>query len=128
MSIVLRFKTRLFDVATERANPINPIPGESLLLWLGKQLAPDHPLSAPEPEDWGWYSSLVWDGRAYLVGSCAYDADENGEREWVLQVDKSRSFGEKLLGRAKMASDDPCVARLRVLLEGEPAFTDVAAD
>lgn len=28
-----RFPTRLFDISTERPNRINPIPGESLLLW-----------------------------------------------------------------------------------------------
>jgi hypothetical protein len=34
MADVLRFTTALFDVSKERENPINPIPGESLLLWL----------------------------------------------------------------------------------------------
>ena len=34
MAHVIRFRTDKFDVSKERPNPINPIPGESLLLWL----------------------------------------------------------------------------------------------
>ena len=127
MGIAIRFKTALFDVSKERENPINPIPGESLLVWLGNRLTPGHTLSPPEPEDWGWCSSLTWKGRVYLVGSCAYD-EENGDREWVLQIDKMRSASEKLFGREKMKADDECAAFLKQLLEGETAVTGVSVD
>src|SRR6185436_10230051 len=98
MARVVRFNTAKFDVSKERPNPINPIPGESLLLWLRDQARPDVAVSEPDTEDWGWYSYVEWKGRTYMLGSSASDA-EGGEREWVLQIEKHRSVGEKILGR-----------------------------
>jgi hypothetical protein len=34
MAHVMTFRSSKFDIATETPNPINPIAGESLLLWL----------------------------------------------------------------------------------------------
>ena len=96
MTLVVRFNTTMFDVSRERPNPINPIPGESLLLWLKAHATT--PVSAPEPEDWGWYADVVWEGRAYL------------------------------LGRAKMTGDDACVRYFRTLIENEPGFRSVSVD
>ena len=107
MTRVIRFKTAKFDVSKERPNPINPISGESLLLWLRERVRPDLAMSEPDAEDWGWYAFVQWRGRSYLLGSIAYD-EENGEREWLLQIDKYRSLTEKLFGRAKMSKDDEC--------------------
>lgn len=50
---VIRFFTAKFDIAAERANPINPIAGESLLRWLCDRAEPTLSVSEPEPEDWG---------------------------------------------------------------------------
>lgn len=127
MAAVIRFTTDLFDITRERPNPINPIPGESLLLWLQERIGAAHTMTPPDAEDWGWYSVLEWDNREYLVGASASD-EEDGPREWVLQVDKIRSFGEKLLGREKMAPDDACVAYLMGLLAAEPAFRGIEVD
>lgn len=80
MAAVIRFNTGKFDVTRERPNPINPIFGESLLLWLKRTVEPAHNISDPEPEDWGWYAHLVWDGQRFMLGSSASD-EENGERE-----------------------------------------------
>jgi len=127
MSRVIRLKTALFDVARERPNPINPIPGESLLLWLRERAAPEVALSEPDAEDWGWYATVDWQGRIYLLGASAAQ-DDQGEWEWVLQIEKRRSLKERIFGRAKMAEDDQCAGYLQRLLESEPAFEEVSAD
>ncbi len=127
MAVVIRFTTDYFDVSRERENPINPIPGESLLLWLQERIGTTHAMTPPDAEDWGWYSVLEWEAREYLIGASAEEA-EDGRYEWILQVDKIRSVSEKLLGREKMATDDPCAARLKELLAAEPAFHGLTLD
>lgn len=127
MTRVIRFNTAKFDVSKERPNPINPIPGESLLLWLREQARPHVEVTEPDAEDWGWYSFVDWKGRQYLLGSSAMD-EEGGQREWILQIDKQRSAKEKIMGREKMAGDDECAQFFQRLLEVEPAFTSVSVD
>ena len=128
MARVIRFVSARFDVSTERPNPINPIAGESLLSWLREQVKPEVEMSPPEPEDWGWYSFVSWQGRQYLIGSSASEEDEGGKREWILQIDKQRSMREKLLGREKMTRDDECASYFQRLLEQEATFRAVEAD
>ena len=115
MARVIRFNTSKFDVSAERPNPINPIHGESLLLWLRDQASTKLAVSQPDAEDWGWYSFVEWNGRQYMLGSSASE-EEAGEREWILQVEKQRSFKEKLLGREKMVKEDQCAQFFQVLL------------
>ncbi len=128
MARVLRFYTDAFDVTKERPNPVNPIPGESLLLWLIEQAKGTVEISPPDTEDWGWYSHAEWQGRQYLLGASACDAGEDGQREWVLQIEKHRSVKEKLLGRARMAADDECARYFQSLLTREASFRDVSVD
>jgi hypothetical protein len=127
MACVIRFTTSKFDVSKERPNPINPIPGESLLLWLRSQALPEIAMSEPDAEDWGWYSSVEWKGRLYMIGSSASEP-ESGEREWILQIDKHRSVKEKLFGTEKMSPDDECAQYFQRLLEGEPSFSAISID
>lgn len=127
MARVIRFSSAKFDVSKERPNPINPIPGESLLIWLRERAKPQVELSEPDAEDWGWYSFVDWKGRQYLIGSSASD-EENDEREWILQVDKQRSLKEKLFGREAMSAGDECADFFQKLLEQEPAFKAVSVD
>jgi hypothetical protein len=128
MARVLRFYTTAFDVSRERPNPINPIPGESLLLWLREQAKDAIEVSEPAAEDWGWYSSAEWKGRKYLLGASASDEEDNGQREWVLQIDKHRSLAEKLSGRATMGQDDECAQYFQDLIEHEASFQNVSVD
>lgn len=128
MARVLRFYTAAFDVTKERPNPVNPIPGESLLLWLIEQGKDAVEISAPATEDWGWYSYAEWKGRKYLLGASAGDEEEDGQREWILQIDKHRSVKEKLPSRAKMSQDDECAQYFQGLLEGEASFRRVSSD
>jgi len=125
---VIRFTTSIFDVKNERPNPINPIAGESLLCWLRERARPQFELTEPDAEDWGWYSSINLHGRTYMLGASASDEEQNGEREWVLQIVKQRSFREKILGRAHMTHDDECLLFFKALLEKEGGFKDVSVD
>jgi hypothetical protein len=127
LAAVIRFTTSAFDVTREHPNPINPIYGESLLLWLAQQIKGRIAIARPEPEDWGWYADIDWNGRAYMLGAAAMD-EENGEREWVLQIIKHRTLKERLLGREKMRAGDECAEFFRKILEAEPRFTGVSVD
>lgn len=127
MTVIVPFNTRMFDVSRERPNPINPIAGESLLRWLGEKLPSGQGLSEPNVEDWGWYSSIEWDGSHYMLGSSASEA-EDGVREWVLQVLRNRSLKERLLGRGRVTPDAPLVIRIVGLLSGEPQFMDLQVE
>jgi hypothetical protein len=127
VACVIRFTTDLFDVANEPPNPINPIAGASALQWLRERVLAEMNISEPAPEDWGWYSSIDWNGRLYMLGASA-EADENGAYEWVVQIEKQRTAKEKLFGREKMAPDDPCASAIRTLLESEPRFRIVSIE
>jgi len=126
-SPVIRFNTSAFDVSKERPNPINPIPGESLLLWLRERARPEVEVSEPAAEDWGWYSDLKWEGRNYMLGSSASE-DVNGQWEWILQIETYRSLAEKLLGRAKMGEVDACANFFQQVVKSEPTFEGVSVD
>jgi hypothetical protein len=127
MAAVIRFTTSAFDVTRERKNPINPIYGESLLLWLRQQTMGRIPMARPEPEDWGWYADMDWNGRSYMLGAASMD-EENGQREWVLQIVKHRTLKERLLRRERMGPNDECAEFFRKMLAAEPQFSDVSRD
>lgn len=127
MHPVIRFRSRLFDLSKEPPNPINPIPGASLLEWLRARVPASLSMSEPAAEDWGWYSDVQLEGRSYLIGSSA-DESEDGNHEWALQIEKTRSLREKMLGQAKMSGDDACLALIQHLLQQEQAFTDVSVE
>ena len=128
MNQAIHFKTSMFDVSKERENPINPIYGLSLLKWLREELKGNLEITEPDAEDWGWYCELSYDGNNYLIGSCAYfeeGDDPNQELEWVFQVDKHRSFKEKLFGKNKMSASDGCFLFFKELFEKNPSFQEV---
>lgn len=125
---VIRFFTARFDVASERVNPINPIPGESLLRWLCDGATPMLSVSEPEPEDWGWYSAVIFDGRPYMLGASASEGEAGERTEWILQIVKQRTFAERLTGRARMAADDACAEFFEGLIRRQPDFEDVTVD
>jgi hypothetical protein len=128
MNQAIYFKTAMFDVSAERENPINPIYGLSLLVWLKNELRGKMELTEPDAEDWGWYCELEYRGQTYLIGACAYfeDGDDpNQELEWVFQVDKYRSLKEKLFGQNKMSTEDGCFLFFKELFDKNPNFNDI---
>ena len=131
MSLAIGFKTSKFDVSKEDENPNNPIYGQSLLIWLEKEVSDELSFDEPDAEDWGWYSLLEWKGREYLLGATAYfeDGDDpTSELEWVFQVDKHRSFTEKLLGREKMTETDECLQYFKSIFENHNEFNNVTLE
>lgn len=131
MNQTIHFKTSLFDVSTEKENPINPIYGISLLDWLRSELEEKIDITEPDAEDWGWYSTLDFEGNHYLIGACAFfepGDDPAAELEWVFQVDKYRSFTDKMLGRNKMNTADNCFVFFKRFFEKHPAFNDIVID
>lgn len=128
MHYSISFKTSKFNVSTEKENPINPICGVSLLDWLREILKNQVNISKPEPEDWGWYSYLKYKDRIYLIGAsvdCNKYQSNKSELEWIFQIDKQRSFIEKLLGKAKMNKNDPCLLFFKSFFESNPEFKDI---
>lgn len=128
MNQVIYFKSSMFDVTKEKQNPINPIYGLSLLEWLREKLKGQLETTEPDAEDWGWYSELQYEGASYLIGACAdfeEGDDPTEELEWVFQVEKYRSFKEKLLGKNKMNPSDSCFVFFKDLFEKNPNFKEM---
>ena len=100
MARVLRFYTAAFDVTKERPNPVNPIPGESLLLWLIERAKDAVEISAPASEDWGWYS--------YAEGPeiSAWRKRRRPRRGWAARMDSTDRQTQVREGEAARPSKD----------------------
>jgi hypothetical protein len=129
MAHVITFRTAKFDITKETPNPINPIAGESVLLWLREKLqAGGYDVDAPATEDWGWYTGVKKDGALYLVGASA-QADEPGpEIDWTVQIHRQRSFKDRLTGANKMSPGDALSRTIEGLLRAEPGISAIEAD
>ncbi|TWO82389.1 hypothetical protein AYI75_21085 [Shewanella algae] len=128
MNKAIYFKTSVFDPTKEEPNPINPIYGSSLINWIKDKLSGIYDIEEAMPEDWGWYSYIKFNGRDYLIGSIAYFEEGDifqGEIEWAFQVDKIRTFKEKLLAKEKMHDQDACFVFFHELFKNEPGFHSV---
>jgi hypothetical protein len=129
MAHVISFRTARFDVSKETPNPINPIAGEGVLNWLRPELEKAHyRTTAPSTEDWGWYMDVEGSGGCYLVGASADAEDPSPERDWTIQVHKSRSLTDKLLGREKMTLDDPLSALIERIVREDDSIRQVEVD
>ena len=129
MAHLVSFRTAKFDVKAEDPNPINPIPGQSVLRWLRDELVKAHyNVTEPSTEDWGWYVDVEGGGAQYLVGASADPEESAREIEWIVQVHKHRSFTEKIRGQNKMAADDPLVALVERIVRADPDITEVSVE
>jgi len=131
MHHIISFKTAKFDVSKEKENPINPIYGYSLLDWLREKTKDTIKITAPDAEDWGWYSFLKWNGRDYMIGaSVHYEKGDDSihELEWVFQVAKQRSLMEKILGKEKMANNDTCLLYFQSIFVSDPKIKEIEVD
>jgi hypothetical protein len=123
---LVSLETAAFDLGKEPNNPMNPIGGHSLLAWLRASLKSHLELTEPACEDWGWYSTGTFDGSDYLIGACAMgQPDDVPPLEWQIQIHKQRSLLDKLLGKNRMAPDDPLSAVIVATVKDEPAFSKV---
>ena len=89
---VVRFTTGLFDVANEPPNDINPIHGESLLLWLAEKLKGHVAVPVPQAEDWGWYIPVRNEGSRLAICCGHQDGDDD---EFVCFTDPSTPIVKK---------------------------------
>jgi hypothetical protein len=119
MAHVIAFRSARFDVAGEPPNPINPIPGERLLRWLGQRLGTfSYEVTAPDAEDWGWYMDVRGAGAAYMIGASG-EPDAGGQIAWTVQIHRHRSLRDKLTGANRLAADDPLSALVERLVREE---------
>ncbi len=127
MAHVISFRSQRFNPSTERPNPINPIPGESVLRWLRDKLSETrHKTTEPAPEDWGWYLDVSADGASYLVGASGDVADEStGSVDWTVQIHKHRSLKEKITGANKLRADDALSGLIEQLIRQDSGAADV---
>ena len=129
MANLVSFRTAKFDVRAEAPNLINPIAGQSALNWLRIEIAKArYTTTEPDTEDWGWYIDVQGEGGSYLVGASADAESSTPDVEWIIQVHKHRSLKDKILGRNKMAADDPLVVLIEALVRADPQFSEVTVE
>lgn len=92
------FRTSRFDVSTETPNPINPIAGQSVLGWLRGELE-----------------------------KARYASTDPATEDWGWYIDV-KGAEDKVLGRNKLAADDPVVALIERLVRADPEIADVSVD
>jgi hypothetical protein len=127
MTCVISFTTDRFDISAETPNPINPIAGQSVLLWLKQELSrAQYRVTDPDTEDWGWYMDVEGPHGAYMVGASADAENPTPAVEWTLQVHKHRSVKDKVLGRNQMAAEDPLAAFIEKLLRADSRIQQVS--
>ncbi len=117
MHPVVEFQTAKFDVSNEKKNPINPIYGQSLLVWLRDKASGEVEIPEPDYADWGWYVDIQWKGRSYMLGASSDDGET-----WFFQIDKHRTFIEKLLGKEKLTEDEAIWGYFIGILQSESDF------
>jgi hypothetical protein len=128
MTHLITFSTSQFDVSAETPNPINPIAGQGVLEWLRDRLrSVGYEVTAPEPEDWGWYVHVEGPESSYLVGASA-DADQPEPREWTIQIHRQRSMMDKLMGRNKLADTEPLTAHIERFVRESAGAQSVQVD
>ena len=129
MAHIVSFRTNKFDVSAETPNPINPIAGQSVLIWLRAELAKaQYTATEPDTEDWGWYIDVSGNDGSYLVGASA-DADgSTTDVEWVIQVHRHRSLTDKLFSRNKMVVDDPLVTLIERIVRGDRQISGISVE
>lgn len=130
MAHLISFVTDRFDPAKETPNPINPIPGEALLLWLWDRLQVlGFVASLPDTEDWGWYVYVQADRDAprYLIGASG-EVESGADLRWVIQIHKVRSLWDKIFGRNKLPPNDGLSEAVGQLVRSETDFRNVSVE
>ncbi len=127
MHYVISFETNQFDFDTEEENPINPIKGKSVGVWITNLLKNDGVVvTEVDAEDWGWYSYATYHGNKYLVGFIGLLSElKNEAPEIIVQIDKSRSFIETILGKNKMTKSDPLLSLVQGHIYSIPDITKI---
>ena len=127
MAHVISFTSARFNARAEKPNPINPIAGQSLLLWLREELMrAQYRVTEPDTEDWGWYIDVEATGASYLIGASGEAGEVGSTVEWTIQIHKNRSVMDKVLGRNNLAADDALCTAINRLVQADSRNTDVS--
>ena len=120
MAHLITFRSSHFDLAKDAPHPINPIAGEGVLRWLRAQLLTrGYEVTDVAAEDWGWYVEAAMGEAVYMVG---LSAEPNADRsvECKIQIERHRTFFERLTGAAKMGYDDPLTTAIEHIIRDLP--------
>ena len=130
MSHLVTFRSAKFDPEAEPANPINPIAGHAVLVWLMDSLrAAGYEGGEPDAEDWGWYVDVTGHNATYLVGASGdRQPGDHGATDWTIQIHRHRSLTDTLFGRNAHAPDDPLTALVERVVRADPNSTNVDVD
>lgn len=129
MAHLFTFQTARFKPGDERPNPINPIGGEAVLLWLAAALTSQgFETGEPDTEDWGWYTHVKANGRTYLLGASGEWPDSGAATEWSVQLELHRSLRERLTGANKLTEHDPVSLAIESMLRAHADVSGLAVD
>jgi hypothetical protein len=129
MASLVSFRTARFDVRAETPNPMNPIAGQGVLMWLQLELAKaGYKATEPDPEDWGWYMDVQGAGGTYLVAASGDGEAQRPDVEWVIQIHKRRSLTDRIFGRNRLGADDPLVASIERIARAGDGISDVTVE
>lgn len=130
MAHLITFRTARFDPKAEPANPINPIAGHAVLVWLLEAVrAAGYEGGKPDAEDWGWYVDVTGPDATYLLGASGQRDDGDPDPiDWTIQIHRHRSLTDKLFGRNPHAADDPFTDLVERVVRAEPDFANVEVD
>jgi len=119
MHYIISFESRSFDLVNEIQNPINPIHGKSIGDLLYPQLTEaGAEVSEIDAEDWGWYYDVSFKGQTYMVGFVGLPEDNPSEApELIIQIEKLRSFIEKITSKNTMDEKDHLLVLIQKLAE-----------
>ena len=128
MTNLITFKSSKFDPKSEPKNPINPIAGHSVLVWLSKELITQYNIPDPDYEDWGWSSEVSANDSNYILGASADIEVDSPEifTEWTVQIHKKRNFLDTILGRNKLDKEDLLTSAVLSKITSESTNTEVS--
>ena len=126
---LITFRTAKFEITKETPNPINPLAGESVLNWIRESLGDSgYEMTAPQPEDWGWYMNVAGAGGSYLVGATAEAESEEAETAWAIQIHKKRGLMAKFSGKNKIPAHGDFSALVEALVRSESTVNEIEVD
>ena len=124
------FDTNRFNLSVVGPHFINDCCfGEDVAAWLRATLvALGMPAIAPAQEDWGWYIEATFASIPYFIGVGGNPHDgalDKNAGEWRIVIERRRSLWDKLIGKNKIAPDDPMLLIIRRITEAEPDIWNV---
>lgn len=105
--------------------------GEDMAAWLAEELAKDGFFTdPPEQEDWGWCFALTHHKDTYffaISGDNDGHAEMPNQGEWRISIHKTRSVMDRLMGRNRLAGNDPVTVAVERILVNQPdmKITDI---